>query len=239
MKGIHVDPARRTVRAQAGVTVGELDRATAAFGLATPERRRLEHRDRRPHARRRSRLADGQVRDGGRQPALRRGGARVGRGRRPPATTPIADLFWAIRGGGGQLRRRDLVRVPRAPGRERPGRRGVAPARGGAPSCFSFYREFAADLPDELATQAAFLHAPDGSGTKLCGVAICHAGDDPDRAEADVRPLREFGSPVADMIAAHALPHRQHGGRLAVPGGRRSTTGSRRSSRTSRILASR
>jgi len=36
MKGIHVDPARRTVRAQGGVTVGELDRATAVFGLATP-----------------------------------------------------------------------------------------------------------------------------------------------------------------------------------------------------------
>ena len=36
MKGIHVDPTRRAVRAQAGVTVGELDRATAAFGLATP-----------------------------------------------------------------------------------------------------------------------------------------------------------------------------------------------------------
>ena len=36
MKGIHVDPARRTVRAQAGVTVRELDRATGVFGLATP-----------------------------------------------------------------------------------------------------------------------------------------------------------------------------------------------------------
>ena len=36
MKGIHVDPVRSTVRAQAGVTVGELDRATGAFGLASP-----------------------------------------------------------------------------------------------------------------------------------------------------------------------------------------------------------
>jgi FAD/FMN-containing dehydrogenase len=36
MKGIHVDPVRSTVRAQAGVTVAELDRATGAFGLATP-----------------------------------------------------------------------------------------------------------------------------------------------------------------------------------------------------------
>ena len=36
MKGIHVDPTRSTVRAQAGVTVSELDRAAAAFGLAVP-----------------------------------------------------------------------------------------------------------------------------------------------------------------------------------------------------------
>src|SRR5437016_4431108 len=36
MKGLHVDPVRQTVRAQAGVLVAELDRATAAFGLATP-----------------------------------------------------------------------------------------------------------------------------------------------------------------------------------------------------------
>jgi len=36
MKGIHVDPLRSTVRAQAGVTVSELDRAAAAFGLAVP-----------------------------------------------------------------------------------------------------------------------------------------------------------------------------------------------------------
>ena len=69
-----------------------------------------------------------------------------------------------------------------------------------APQLFSFYREFAADLPDELSTQAVFLHAPDGSGTKLCGIAVCHAGDDADRADADVRPLRRFGSPAADMI---------------------------------------
>jgi len=36
MKGIHVDPARRTVRAEAGLTIGEFDRETQAFGLATP-----------------------------------------------------------------------------------------------------------------------------------------------------------------------------------------------------------
>jgi FAD/FMN-containing dehydrogenase len=35
MKGIHVDPVRRIARAQAGLKLGEFDRATQAFGLAT------------------------------------------------------------------------------------------------------------------------------------------------------------------------------------------------------------
>jgi Berberine and berberine like len=75
-----------------------------------------------------------------------------------------------------------------------------------APRLFSFYREYAAALPDELSTQAVFLHAPDRSGTKLCGIAVCHAGDDVDRAEADVRPLRGFGSPAADLIQRMPYP---------------------------------
>ena len=36
MKGIHVDPATRTVRVEAGCTWGDVDHATHAFGLATP-----------------------------------------------------------------------------------------------------------------------------------------------------------------------------------------------------------
>ena len=115
------------------------------------------------------------------------------------------DLFWALRGGGGNF---GVVtsfeyRTHR-----------VASVLGGAvlhplsaaPQLFSFYREFAADLPDELSTQAAFLHAPDGSGTKLCGIAVCHAADDPDRAESDVLALRRFGSPAADMIERMPYP---------------------------------
>ena len=115
------------------------------------------------------------------------------------------DLFWALRGGGGnfgvvtsfEYRTHPLASVLGGP---------VLHPLAAAPQLFSFYREFAADLPDELSTQAVFLHAPDGSGTKLCGIAVCHAGDDADRAEADVRPLRRFGSPAADMIQRMPYP---------------------------------
>jgi FAD/FMN-containing dehydrogenase len=198
MKGIHVDAARRTVRAQAGITVGELDRATSAFGLATPS---------------------GVVSSTGIAGLTLGGGIAWLMGKYGMAVDNLLsaevvlasgevvsasedadpDLFWAVRGGGGnfgvvasfEYRAHPLVSVLGGP---------VLHALETAPQLFSYYREFAADLPDALSTQAVFLHAPDGSGAKLCGVAVCHAGDDADRAEVDIRPLRRFGSPFADMI---------------------------------------
>ena len=204
MKGIHVDPVRSTVRAQAGVTIGELDRATGAFGLATPS---------------------GVVSTTGIAGLTLGGGIGWLMGKYGMAVDNLLsaevvlasgevvtasedgdrDLFWALRGGGGNF---GVVtsfeyRTHR-----------VASVLGGAvlhplsaaPQLFSFDREFAADLPDELSTQAAFLHAPDGSGTKLCAIAVCHAGDDPGRAESDVLALRRFGSPAADMIQRMPYP---------------------------------
>jgi hypothetical protein len=75
-----------------------------------------------------------------------------------------------------------------------------------APELLGFYRDFSTDAPDELGAQAAFLHAPDGSGAKVCAVSICHCGEDADRADADLRPLREFGSPVDDLIERVPYP---------------------------------
>jgi FAD/FMN-containing dehydrogenase len=204
MKGIHVDPARFAARAQAGVTVGELDRATAAFGRATPSGVVS------------STGIAGLTLGGGIAWLMGKYGMAVDNllsaevvlasGEVVTASEDIdPDLFWALRGGGGNFgvvtsfayRTHPLVSVLGGP---------VLHALAAAPQLFSFYREFAADLPDELSTQAVFLHAPDGSGAKLCGVAVCHAGDDADRAETDVRPLRRFGSPVADMIQRMPYP---------------------------------
>ena len=103
MKGIHVDPARGRVRAQGGVLWRELNRESAAHGLAVDRRRDLDDRHRRAHARRRARLADGEVRARGRQrhgvELVTADGTILERRRR----SRDPDLFWALRGGGGNF----------------------------------------------------------------------------------------------------------------------------------------
>jgi FAD/FMN-containing dehydrogenase len=204
MKGIHVDPARRTVRAQGGVTIGELDRTTAAFGLATPSGVVS------------STGIAGLTLGGGLGWLMGRYGmavdnllsAEVVLASGEVATASDRDnpeLFWAIRGGGGnfgaitsfELQAHHVPSVLSGP---------ILHPLEAAPALLSFYRDFWSGLPDELSTQAAFLHAPDGSGAKLCAVAICHCGADPDQAEPDVAALRSFGSPVGDMIERVSYP---------------------------------
>jgi hypothetical protein len=62
-----------------------------------------------------------------------------------------------------------------------------------------FYRDFTANLPDELTVFAGLLHAPDGSGARIAAILSCHCGT-PEQAEADYRPLRSFGTPILDAL---------------------------------------
>ena len=108
MKGIEVDPDARTVRAEGGVLWGELNDATAEHGLAVDGRRDLDHRDRRPDARRRARLADGQVRAGRRQPRVGRAGdgrRRDHRGDRGVRRRTSSGRCAAVAGTSGSPRR--------------------------------------------------------------------------------------------------------------------------------------
>jgi hypothetical protein len=204
MKGIHVDPKRRTVRAQSGVIWNEFNRAAATFGLAT---------------------TGGEVSTTGIAGLTLGGGfgwlmAKYGIALDNLLSAEVVlasgevvtaseddepDLFWAIRGGGGnfgivtsfEYRAYPLSTVLGGP---------ILHPLQAASDVFRSYRELSAGVSDELTTAAAFLHAPDGSGAKLCGPALCHVGDDPDRAEADVRPFREIGSPAADMVQRMPYP---------------------------------
>ena len=65
--------------------------------------------------------------------------------------------------------------------------------------------QFTVTMPDDASVFCGFVHAPDGSGAKLCVLPLCHAGVI-NEAEAELRPLREFGPPVMDMVAPMPYP---------------------------------
>jgi FAD/FMN-containing dehydrogenase len=204
MKGIHVDPQAGTVRAQPGVIWAEFDRAAAIHGLAT---------------------TGGTVSTTGIAGLTLGGGfgnlmgvyglaadnllsAEVvtAFGRVVTASArENPDLFWALRGGGG-----NFGVVTSFEYRVHP----VATVLGGllvypfeqTLAVLAHYREYTAVAPDEVGVACGLVHAPDGSGTKIVALPTCHAGADPHRAEADLKPLREFGFPVMDTIERISYP---------------------------------
>ncbi|HEY7178037.1 MAG TPA: FAD-binding oxidoreductase [Gaiella sp.] len=114
------------------------------------------------------------------------------------------DLFWALRGGGGNFGVATTFTYRLHP---------LATVTGGliihpvdvAPDLLRFYRDAVADLPDELSVFAALVHAPDGSGMKLTGFAVCHAGD-PEQAQRDLEPFLTWGSPVMTEVGPMPYP---------------------------------
>ncbi|HEV7527576.1 MAG TPA: FAD-binding oxidoreductase [Solirubrobacteraceae bacterium] len=204
MKGILVDPEQRTVRAQGGVIWSEFNRTAASFGLAA---------------------TGGEISSTGIAGLTTGGGLGWLMGKYGLALDNLIsaevvlasgdvvkasedserDLFWALRGGGGNFGIVTWFEYRVHP---------LSTVLGGAilhplpaaPAVLSNFRDLNTGTSDELTTAAAFLHAPDGSGGKLCGPALCHVGEDPDRAEGEVRPFREFGTPAADLVQRMPYP---------------------------------
>jgi FAD/FMN-containing dehydrogenase len=118
------------------------------------------------------------------------------------ATHP--DLFWALRGGGGNfgiatsLTYR-LHPVPMVTGGL------VAHQIDAAPELLRFYRDAVIGASDDLTVFAGLVHAPDGSGAKLAALVVFHAGD-PDRADGELAPFLTFGSPVAVQVERMPYP---------------------------------
>jgi FAD/FMN-containing dehydrogenase len=109
------------------------------------------------------------------------------------------DLFWALRGGGGNFGIATSFEYKLFP---------VGPTITGglvahpferARDLLKFFRDFTASLPDELTVFGGLIHAPDGSGTKLAAMVTCHCGS-LSVAESAVRPLKQFGTPLMDAI---------------------------------------
>ena len=204
MKGIRIDPEARTVRAQAGVLLGELDQATQAFGLAVPAGI-VTHTG----------LA-GLTLGGGIGWLMRKYGLTVDQllsvdmvtangelVRASESENP--DLFWGIRGAGG-----NFGIVTEFTFRLNP----VGPIVLAGPifwpmdesgQVLRFYRDWITDAPDDLTTIVVHRRIPplpaipkEFHGKPVVTVMSCYAGP-VEEGEKVMRPMREFGSPLLDL----------------------------------------
>jgi len=117
--------------------------------------------------------------------------------------TSHPDLMWALRGGGGNFGVAASLTFRLRPQPMVYGGLIAHPIDAGA-DLLRFYRDASAASPDELTTFAALAHAPDGSGAPISGMIVCHT--DPERAEADIAPFLEFGTPIVTQVGPMPYP---------------------------------
>ena len=203
MKGIVVNPTTRTVRVQGGVTWRELNREAAVHDLAT---------------------TGGVISSTGVAGLTLGGGLGWLMGTHGLSVDNLVavelvtaegevldvteasqpDLFWGLRGGGGNFGIAASLEFRLHPlGTVTAGL--IAHPFEAARDLLAFVREYTAGARDALAVMPLLVHAPDGSGTRLAAVAVCHAGP-PEQAEADLAPLRGFGSPVLAQVGPMPYP---------------------------------
>ncbi len=205
MKGIRVDPASRTARAEAGVLWGELDRETQHHWLATVGGI-VTHTG-----------IAGLTLGGGIGWLMRKHGATVDNLLSADVVTAQGDfitaseeenpdLFWAIRGGGGNFGIVTSFEYRLHPVGPIVLAGPVFHALQDAPEVLRFYREFIAAAPDELTTIFELSVAPPAPflpetvhGKQVVMVGACYAGS-PDEGAEVVRPLKQFGRPIVDLL---------------------------------------
>jgi FAD/FMN-containing dehydrogenase len=186
MKGIHVDPGARTVRAQGGALWRDLNRETAAHGLA---------------------VTGGAISTTGIAGLTLGGGlgwlmAKYGLAADNLTAVELVtadggildvnaesdpDLFWALRGGGGNFGVAASLEYALHPLQMITGGLIAHPVDAAA-EMLRFYRDAAPAASDDLTVFAGLVHAPDGSGMKLAAMIVFHTGT-PEKAERDLAPF--------------------------------------------------
>jgi FAD/FMN-containing dehydrogenase len=195
MKGIRADQEKRTAWVQAGLRLCEFVRATQAYGLAT---------------------TTGTVGGTGLAGLTLGGGLGWFMGKYgltidnllsvelvtadgqvlTANTLSHPDLFWAVRGGGGNFGIATAFQFQLHP---------VGPVLSGkvvyplskAREVLRFYREYTSQAPDELTASAALMTTPDG--LPVIAINLCYCGD-LQEGERAVSPVRKVGPPLIDLI---------------------------------------
>lgn len=217
MKRIAVDPERRTARADAGLTLGEFDVATQAFGLATTMGVNSDTG------------ISGLTLGGGFGKLGRKHGLSCDNliaadvvtadGRLLRAShDENADLFWAIRGGGGNFGIVTTFEFRLHPLGPDILAGSLLYSYEQAREAMAFYARFSGAAPDELSLDAALVTAP--SGERFFSVSAFYAGAVAD-GERAVKSLREYGTPVEDRIGVTTYLRVQSAGDAIFPRGRR------------------
>jgi FAD/FMN-containing dehydrogenase len=205
MKGIAVDPSSRTVRAEAGLTWGEFDVATQEHGLAVTGGRMTDTGV--------AGLALGsgsgwlERKLGFTCDNLIRAEVVTADGRKVVASDDEnADLFWGLRGGGGNFGIVTAFHFRLHPiGPLLLGGLLMYPAQM-AGDLVRFYRDFMLGAPDEVGGALVFITAPPAPfvpqpvrGQPVVGVVVVYAGPVEEGQEV-LRPLLEFGPPGVAMV---------------------------------------
>ena len=195
MKNVAVDPTRRTAHVEPGVLWRELDAATQAHGLATTG----------------GTVSNtgviGLTLGGGLGWLMGKHGLSVDNvvsaevitadgEKRVASAAENPDLYWALRGGGGNFGIVTLMEYGLHP---------VAQVLGGlvlhpldqAVSMLRFYRDVCSILPDEAEAFAGVLTSPDG--VPVAALILGYNGPI-EAGEKVLAPLRQFGNPIADLV---------------------------------------
>lgn len=205
MRGVWVDPHKKVARAQAGCLLGDVDRETQVHGLATV----LGFVSLTGIA--------GLTLGGGFGYLTRRWGwtsdnvlgmnvvTADGRSVRT-SVDENADLFWGLRGGGGNFGVVTYIDYALYPvGPEIVGGIVAWPASE-APRVLELYRTLTETAPPELTLVAIMRPAPPAPwlpdemhGKPIVALLACHSGE-PEDGEKDVAPIKSFGKPVGDVL---------------------------------------
>lgn len=210
MKGIRVDPAARTVRVEPGCTGGDMDHATHAFGMATPGGTVS------------STGVAGLTLGGGIGHLTRPYGLAIDNllevdvvladGRFVTANDrENSDLFWAVRGGGGNFgvvtsflfRLHPVTTVIAGP---------TFWPMEQVPEVMAKYQEFILNAPEDVNGFLAFLTVPpvplfppELHGRQVCAIIWCSTAS-AEKAEQVTRPMRSVGTPLLDHVGPMPFP---------------------------------
>lgn len=213
-RDVRVDPIARTAWVTGGSLLGAVDHETMAHGLVTPLGT-VSHTG-----------VGGLVTGGGFGRVARKFGLAIdnlqsvhvvtadGQLRRASADEN-ADLFWGVRGGGGNFGIVTSFEFRLHP-MERQVTGGVmvfplATAR----EALTLFGEYGPDAPDELALGVSLVQPPGGEAG-LTIVDVCHCGDERSAARA-LEPLRALGTPLADRVVQVDYPELQRSGDISDP----------------------